>query len=268
MIDWAVPVTFLHAQQTRELSSIPAAAASQPRAPATGRQVSCSGQEEGGCRPAPPAVPGCSAPQPGGGGAALSRAPVEISPSVAGSAAEETPARAVFPYYSVPRPLCPPAAMSNYIHVPPGSPEVPKLDITVSEREGPGYRQGALQLLRRLRPHWRPEEVTLQVGRGAAGPTSGSCGSPSLRRKGRERGRARGRKGGGRAAIVRGSCRLASFPSPSLVALRSQPPAPSPICQGARRWGVSARQHPLPLPALIPHRSLSSSSFRALHAET
>ncbi|KAK2537674.1 Etnk1 [Columba guinea] len=53
--------------------------------------------------------------------------------------------------------------MSNYIHVPPGSPEVPKLDITVSEREGPGYRQGALQLLRRLRPHWRPEEVTLQL---------------------------------------------------------------------------------------------------------
>ncbi|OXB74535.1 UNVERIFIED_CONTAM: hypothetical protein H355_011498 [Colinus virginianus] len=53
--------------------------------------------------------------------------------------------------------------MSNYIHVPPGSPEVPKLDITVSEREGPGCRQGALQLLRRLRPHWRPEEVTLQL---------------------------------------------------------------------------------------------------------
>ncbi|NXG02682.1 EKI1 kinase, partial [Sakesphorus luctuosus] len=53
--------------------------------------------------------------------------------------------------------------MSNYIHVPPGSPEVPKLDITVSEQEGPGYRQGALQLLRRLRPHWRPEEVTLRL---------------------------------------------------------------------------------------------------------
>ncbi|NWU95508.1 EKI1 kinase, partial [Upupa epops] len=53
--------------------------------------------------------------------------------------------------------------MSNYIHVPPGSPEVPKLDITVSERDGPGCRHGALQLLRRLRPHWRPEEVTLQL---------------------------------------------------------------------------------------------------------
>lgn len=61
-----------------------------------------------------------------------------------------------------------PAAMSNYIHVPPGSPEVPKLDITVSEREGPGCRQGALQLLRRLRPHWRPEEVTLQVRQAGA----------------------------------------------------------------------------------------------------
>lgn len=71
------------------------------------------------------------------------------------------------------RPSCPslsfsPAAMSNYIHVPPGSPEVPKLDITVSEREGPGCRQGALQLLRRLRPHWRPEEVTLQVRQAGA----------------------------------------------------------------------------------------------------
>lgn len=63
--------------------------------------------------------------------------------------------------------------MANYIHVPPGSPEVPKLDITVSEREGPGYRQGALELLRRLRPHWRPEKVTLQVGEGRA--RRGAC---------------------------------------------------------------------------------------------
>ncbi|KAH0617131.1 hypothetical protein JD844_028822 [Phrynosoma platyrhinos] len=60
--------------------------------------------------------------------------------------------------------------MANYIHVPPGSPEVPKLDILVSETEpfsggggGGGYRYGALQLLSRLRPDWKPEEVTLKV---------------------------------------------------------------------------------------------------------
>ncbi|KAM9173124.1 LOW QUALITY PROTEIN: ethanolamine kinase 1 [Pangshura tecta] len=53
--------------------------------------------------------------------------------------------------------------MANYIHVPPGSPEVPKLDIALSDVDGPGCRDGALQLLRRLRPHWSPEEVTLQL---------------------------------------------------------------------------------------------------------
>ncbi|XP_015680599.1 ethanolamine kinase 1, partial [Protobothrops mucrosquamatus] len=58
--------------------------------------------------------------------------------------------------------------MANYIHVPPGSPEVPKLDIFVSERDPsgggkPGYRRGALELLRRLRPDWKPEEVTLKM---------------------------------------------------------------------------------------------------------
>ncbi|XP_042325528.1 ethanolamine kinase 1 isoform X1 [Sceloporus undulatus] len=60
--------------------------------------------------------------------------------------------------------------MANYIHVPPGSPEVPKLDILVSETAEPsggggggGYRYGALQLLSRLRPHWKPQEVTLKV---------------------------------------------------------------------------------------------------------
>ncbi|KAL7982204.1 hypothetical protein Chor_009802 [Crotalus horridus] len=58
--------------------------------------------------------------------------------------------------------------MANYIHVPSGSPEVPKLDIFVSERDPsgggkPGYRRGALELLRRLRPDWKPEEVTLKI---------------------------------------------------------------------------------------------------------
>uniref|UniRef100_A0ACB8FM73 Uncharacterized protein n=1 Tax=Sphaerodactylus townsendi TaxID=933632 RepID=A0ACB8FM73_9SAUR len=58
--------------------------------------------------------------------------------------------------------------MANYIHVPPGSPEVPKLDIVVSERDpsggggGAGYRRGALELLSRLRPDWKPDDVTLK----------------------------------------------------------------------------------------------------------
>lgn len=71
------------------------------------------------------------------------------------------------------------AAMANYIHVPPGSPEVPKLDLVVSERDssggggggggggdgggGQGYRRGALRLLSQLRPQWKPGEVTLKV---------------------------------------------------------------------------------------------------------
>ncbi|XP_073400096.1 ethanolamine kinase 1 [Dendrobates tinctorius] len=50
--------------------------------------------------------------------------------------------------------------MANYIHVPPGSPEVPRLELTVLEA---AYREGALRLLRELRPEWRPEEVTTQV---------------------------------------------------------------------------------------------------------
>ncbi|KAM4036415.1 ethanolamine kinase 1 [Anomaloglossus baeobatrachus] len=50
--------------------------------------------------------------------------------------------------------------MANYIHVPPGSPEVPRLELTVLEA---AYREGALRLLRELRPEWRPEEVTTQA---------------------------------------------------------------------------------------------------------
>lgn len=125
--------------------------------------------------------------------------------------------------------------MSNYIHVPPGSPEVPKLDITVSEREGPGYRQGALQLLRRLRPHWRPEEVTLQVrGRPGAprglapGSPVGGCGSTSSGREGGKEGGKGARKEGGRAG---GHCAGELPPGflPLPLALHMQPPALSPI---------------------------------------
>uniref|UniRef100_A0A8C9M1R4 ethanolamine kinase n=1 Tax=Panthera tigris altaica TaxID=74533 RepID=A0A8C9M1R4_PANTA len=54
-------------------------------------------------------------------------------------------------------------AMANYIHVPPGSPEVPKLDVTVQDQEEQRCREGALSLLRHLRPHWDPQEVTLQL---------------------------------------------------------------------------------------------------------
>lgn len=50
--------------------------------------------------------------------------------------------------------------MANYIHVPPGSPEVPRLELTVLEG---AYREGALRLLKELRPDWKPEDVTTQV---------------------------------------------------------------------------------------------------------
>ncbi|EPQ20579.1 Ethanolamine kinase 1 [Myotis brandtii] len=53
--------------------------------------------------------------------------------------------------------------MANYIHVPSGSPEVPKLDVTVQDQEEQRCREGALSLLQHLRPHWDPQEVTLQV---------------------------------------------------------------------------------------------------------
>ncbi|PNJ86731.1 ETNK1 isoform 6, partial [Pongo abelii] len=53
-------------------------------------------------------------------------------------------------------------AMANYIHVPPGSPEVPKLNVTVQDQEEHRCREGALSLLQHLRPHWDPQEVTLQ----------------------------------------------------------------------------------------------------------
>ncbi|KAE8613026.1 hypothetical protein XENTR_v10007537 [Xenopus tropicalis] len=50
--------------------------------------------------------------------------------------------------------------MANYIHLPSGCPHVPKIDFTVSDSD---YREGALRLLKELRPHWKPEEVTTQV---------------------------------------------------------------------------------------------------------
>ncbi|XP_047285056.1 ethanolamine kinase 1 isoform X3 [Homo sapiens] len=53
--------------------------------------------------------------------------------------------------------------MANYIHVPPGSPEVPKLNVTVQDQEEHRCREGALSLLQHLRPHWDPQEVTLQL---------------------------------------------------------------------------------------------------------
>ncbi|XP_010613716.1 ethanolamine kinase 1 [Fukomys damarensis] len=53
--------------------------------------------------------------------------------------------------------------MANYIHVPSGSPEVPKLNVTVQDQEEQRCREGALSLLRHLRPHWDPQDVTLQL---------------------------------------------------------------------------------------------------------
>ncbi len=51
-------------------------------------------------------------------------------------------------------------AMANYIHVPEGAPEVPKLDVTLDEHD---YRAGALKLIKTLRPHWKPSEVKMKV---------------------------------------------------------------------------------------------------------
>lgn len=50
--------------------------------------------------------------------------------------------------------------MANYIHVPDGAPFVPKLDVTVDEHD---YRPGALQLIRALRPYWKPTEVKMKT---------------------------------------------------------------------------------------------------------
>ncbi|NWZ10299.1 EKI1 kinase, partial [Agelaius phoeniceus] len=158
--------------------------------------------------------------------------------------------------------------MSNYIHVPPGSPEVPKLDITVSEREGPGYRQGALQLLRRLRPHWRPEEVTLQV-RGSAGRLARGCGSP-----GRQGGERQARQGRGRAAIVRGSCRLVSSPLslPPSPARRRSPLRGAPFAGrpggGAGRRAASPAASFLPSfhPSLLPLIARQLAKIHTIHA--
>uniref|UniRef100_A0AAY4AXT1 ethanolamine kinase n=1 Tax=Denticeps clupeoides TaxID=299321 RepID=A0AAY4AXT1_9TELE len=49
--------------------------------------------------------------------------------------------------------------MANYIHVPDGAPLVPKFDVTVNEQD---YRGGALQLIKELRPHWKPSEVKMK----------------------------------------------------------------------------------------------------------
>nr|XP_010333887.2 LOW QUALITY PROTEIN: ethanolamine kinase 1-like [Saimiri boliviensis boliviensis] len=53
--------------------------------------------------------------------------------------------------------------MANYIHVPPGSLEVPKLNVTVQDQEEQRCREGAQSPLQHLRAHWDPQEVTLQL---------------------------------------------------------------------------------------------------------
>lgn len=179
-------------------------------------------------------------------------AQVEISPSVAGTAAEERPVAATRSRPPVSRRLLP-AVMSNYIHVPPGSPEVPKLDITVSEREGPGCRQGALQLLRRLRPHWRPEEVTLQVRRGPRPARRGGCGGP-VRREG---GEGQARQGEGGRPLCGGAAALFPRPPSLLPPLSAAAPCAEPHLLG----GGAGRRSSIPGSALLPpHRPLPSSS--------
>lgn len=50
--------------------------------------------------------------------------------------------------------------MASYIHVPDEAPFVPKIDVTVDESD---YRAGALQLMKALRPSWKPSEVKIKV---------------------------------------------------------------------------------------------------------
>ncbi|XP_062851721.1 ethanolamine kinase 1 [Trichomycterus rosablanca] len=49
--------------------------------------------------------------------------------------------------------------MANYIHVPDCAPVVPKFNVTVDEQD---YRPGALQLIKELRPNWKPSEVKMK----------------------------------------------------------------------------------------------------------
>lgn len=50
--------------------------------------------------------------------------------------------------------------MANYIHVPEEAPAVPKIDVTLDERD---FRSGALRLIKELRPNWKPSEVKIKV---------------------------------------------------------------------------------------------------------
>lgn len=61
--------------------------------------------------------------------------------------------------------------MANYIHVPESAPVVPKLDVTVDEHD---YRPAALQLIKALRPHWKPTEVKMKVTNLCTGPLTPS----------------------------------------------------------------------------------------------
>lgn len=189
------------------------------------------------------------------GGAALSRAEVEISPSVAGSAAEETPARAARPCRPPPvlRPVRSPARHVQLhprpARLPGGAQAGHHCQRAGGARLPPGRPAAPAPPAAPLETRGGDAAGTEEAG-GVAGPCArvpgGDMRQPELGEGGkREGGREEGGEGG-RAAIVRGSCRLASFPSPSLPALPAQPPALSPICRAGWRRGVPARQHPLP----------------------
>ncbi|MGH0131157.1 UNVERIFIED_CONTAM: hypothetical protein FKN15_039918 [Acipenser sinensis] len=50
--------------------------------------------------------------------------------------------------------------MANYIHVPACAPAVPKLDITVDDKD---ISAGAMKLIKELRPSWDPSEVKMKL---------------------------------------------------------------------------------------------------------
>ncbi|KAJ8411143.1 hypothetical protein AAFF_G00171490 [Aldrovandia affinis] len=49
--------------------------------------------------------------------------------------------------------------MANYIQLPEAAPAVPKYNVTIDERD---LRAGALNLIKELRPHWKPAEVKVK----------------------------------------------------------------------------------------------------------
>lgn len=134
-------------------------------------------------------------------------------------------------------------AMANYIHVPPGSPEVPKLDVTVPDQEERRCREGALRLLQHLRPHWDPREVTLQVGESHAKHTRARAHLPAPKGSVMKR----GLRWGGPPLSPKG---LTPPPPKKRLLSRLGSPHSSHLISSHRPKGHCSAPHPHPTPPL------------------